>query len=288
MDRVSAFWRALLNLGRSRFDELLKPADNTSNTLLFRLFQIAIVAASIVLAIDLIFHDDQGLGPFGDFFGGVLNPILTFLTFMGLLVTIVLQQTELRETRVELKRSADALELQIKAVSSQNFQATFFQMLALLNTMVSSMDIQRRNLPTIVGRDCFKFFYEQLNTYYRCDTNYKSSIDCALAANDKLWTEYRQDLSHYYRYLYNIIRLVKESDVDDVKYTRIIRSQLSDYEFAILFYNGLTPKAKSFKSYIEASAFFVGFPQELLLSQSHATCYHEGAYTEHPVKPDAN
>jgi hypothetical protein len=35
------------------------------------------------------------MGEWGDFFGGVLNPLLTFLTFMGLLITIILQQQEL-------------------------------------------------------------------------------------------------------------------------------------------------------------------------------------------------
>ena len=48
------------------------------------------------------------IGALGDFFGGTLNPILTFLTFVGLLITIVLQQAELSEARKEFKKSANS------------------------------------------------------------------------------------------------------------------------------------------------------------------------------------
>ncbi|MEY4590486.1 MAG: hypothetical protein RL497_2562 [Pseudomonadota bacterium] len=81
--------------------------DNTSRNL-FRLFQFAAYSTLIILCANLISaYKDLGdkFGPFGDFFGGMLNPILTFLTFMGLLVTIILQQKELRLTRTEIKAS---------------------------------------------------------------------------------------------------------------------------------------------------------------------------------------
>lgn len=63
--------------------------------------------------------NDTNFGTFGDFFGGMLNPILTFLTFMGLLITIVLQQKELRLTRKELKESSLALTEQSLTLAEQ-------------------------------------------------------------------------------------------------------------------------------------------------------------------------
>jgi uncharacterized membrane protein len=61
-------------------------------------------------------------GQFGDFVGGVLNPILSFLALIALVLTVVLQsrqleyarkeldnsREELAATRIELKRSANA------------------------------------------------------------------------------------------------------------------------------------------------------------------------------------
>ena len=52
---------------------------------------------------------------FGDFFGGALNPLLSFLALLALLITVMLQSrqlelsaSELELTREELKRTADA------------------------------------------------------------------------------------------------------------------------------------------------------------------------------------
>lgn len=64
----------------------------------------------------------QHIGPFGDFIGGILNPLLTFI---GLLVTVVQQQTERRGTQAALERSATALEKQIDASYRQNFKSRF-------------------------------------------------------------------------------------------------------------------------------------------------------------------
>ncbi|NRF14118.1 hypothetical protein [Vibrio coralliilyticus] len=52
--------------------------------------------------------DPEKWGPFGDFFGGVLNPILAFFSFLALLYTIHIQQNELELTREELKSSVSA------------------------------------------------------------------------------------------------------------------------------------------------------------------------------------
>jgi len=54
--------------------------------------------------------DQAHWGQFGDFIGGVLNPIMGFLALGGLLYTIGQNQRELHNTRIELERSADAFE----------------------------------------------------------------------------------------------------------------------------------------------------------------------------------
>lgn len=45
----------------------------------------------------------SGFGTIGDFFGGVINPILTFITIYLLLVSIRIQREELEATRQEMK-----------------------------------------------------------------------------------------------------------------------------------------------------------------------------------------
>lgn len=71
-------------------------------------------------------------GMFGDFMGGVLNPILSFLALIALLSTLYFQSEELKisradaiESRKELSRSAKAQEelglLQLKQLKIQEF-----------------------------------------------------------------------------------------------------------------------------------------------------------------------
>lgn len=58
--------------------------------------------------------DPERLGQLGDFLGGTLNPIFGFLTVCLLLWSIFIQRKELSLTRDELKKSANALNNQLK------------------------------------------------------------------------------------------------------------------------------------------------------------------------------
>lgn len=114
------------------------------------------------------------LGPFGDFFGGMLNPILTFCSFMALLMTIILQQRELKlsreqvaisvkelgETRKATEISSKALTEQAKSLKIQNFENTFFNMITLHNEIVNNIKIE-----------------EHLLDYSSTKTNQKSTKD---------------------------------------------------------------------------------------------------------------
>ena len=111
---------------------------NTKNLLKW-LYWILIFAVSIMFVVlsfyFINFHGElspshEQWGAFGDYFGGTINPVLSFLTLIALLLTIILQNkqleissNELEATRQELKRSAEAhekselsLQLQAKAL----------------------------------------------------------------------------------------------------------------------------------------------------------------------------
>jgi uncharacterized membrane protein len=88
-----------------------------------------------------------GLGALGDYFGGFLNPILAFLSFIALLYTLYLNQNELKETRKELSRSAKAQEdsktvmsEQLKIQSLQQFDSFFFSLSEKLLQQISVIE----------------------------------------------------------------------------------------------------------------------------------------------------
>lgn len=78
-------------------------------------------------------------GAVGDYFGGLLNPILAFASFMALLYTIQIQAKELKLTREEMAGSREAQEKTSKALNGQlslqaqqSFEISFFNIFKLL------------------------------------------------------------------------------------------------------------------------------------------------------------
>lgn len=74
------------------------------------LMAIHLAASSEGVQASLFSYSKQDLGTVGDFLGGIINPILAFLTIFLLVWSINLQLDELRATKNEMKRSADAQE----------------------------------------------------------------------------------------------------------------------------------------------------------------------------------
>lgn len=61
----------------------------------------------------------ESWGQFGDYFGGILNPIFSFAAFAGLLYTIILQSRELHTAREANERQAEDLKLAREAAERQ-------------------------------------------------------------------------------------------------------------------------------------------------------------------------
>jgi len=59
-------------------------------------------------------HDPATWGQFGDFIGGLLNPLIAYLAFYWLITSVRIQKQELKETREELCEARKAQELQAK------------------------------------------------------------------------------------------------------------------------------------------------------------------------------
>lgn len=100
-----------------------------------------------VIAVLYFKSDSKSYNEFDDYFSGVLNPLLAFISFIAILWTVALQRyyinlqseelrltrEELKETKNELAGSRKAQELQSKLFEQQQFETTFFNMLELLS-----------------------------------------------------------------------------------------------------------------------------------------------------------
>ncbi len=272
-----------LNRSYRYFQRFVAPKRRTSARPLYRLFQVALLIVVCALIFNIINIKKLTPGEWGDFFGGFVNPLLTFLTFMGLLITIFVQQTELRESRAEMKRSADALVEQSKSLKRQNFESTFFQMLTIHNTIVNSIDLVDKEGKTFKGRDCFSIFYTRLNKIYRANKDKaQGRYDERNVINlsyQLFWKQHQTELGHYFRYLYNLVRLVKDEGFQAGPYLRLVRAQLSDQELLLLFYNCISDNGGNFTPLVEEFNLLNNMPRIRLLDKKHENFIAPAAFT---------
>jgi len=220
--------------------------DKTSRSL-FKLFQYAICAIFLVFFINIFSFGKSSFGEWGDFFGGVLNPILTFITFMGLLITIVLQQKELRESKKEFRKSADALLDQSDSFRRQNFESTFFKLIEKFEELSVNLiriyidDNTVKQYVTNYDIRHFGFEYLRYEIYKYQDYYKKIGGECnskeayeglSKQGNTKILLE------DYFKNFKFLINFIENNEIKDKgMYHKILFSNLSNGEQILMFYH---------------------------------------------------
>ncbi len=240
-------------------------------------------------------------GTFGDMFGAV-NALFSGLAFASLIYTIILQKKELQLqrqelvfTRAELEGQKLQLSAQNEVLKVQNFENTFFQLLRLLNDIINSIDLTDSKGNVTRGRDCLTSFYRRLRNIYvreKSGHNFQDELLLIKHAYSSFYEDHQTELGHYFCTLYNIIKFVRNSNVQDKSfYTNLVRAQLSSQELLLLFYNALSDLgSEKFKPLIEEFALLKTVPQNLLLdNEAHPSLYSHGAYAKAnpPLNTDA-
>lgn len=191
------------------------------------------------------------IGPIGDFFGGILNPLLSFCTFMALLMTIILQQKELSLTRKELSEtqkatrdSAEALKEQSNSIKIQNFENTFFNMINLHKEIISNLSLMKLEKDWVYGgksiwagtkqsipeKDRIYLYtildqaidIEENNDLYgkKVISKLFEILNCYIKEDKEkslidlylnFFKEYNEIIGHYFRNIYQILKFIKKT-----------------------------------------------------------------------------
>ena len=270
---------------------------------------IALWGLSWIL-IDKYIDSSTDQGTFGDKFGAV-NALFSGLAFAGLIVTLLyqkeelkLQREELAQTREELKGQREEFEEQNKTMKRQRFENTFFNMLSLQQEIVANLsyeyyassnicphsipeEIFYKGAPKVqlVGRKTFEGIYKHAIIEYN-GARHSDGIVKILKQNGYIAypvISVTTRFDHYFRHLYHIYRFVDTSDLiedsERYNYACIIRSQLSDYELVMMFYNCLTSNGRAkFKPLIEKYSVFNNLRFELLAKANDKEEYAQVAY----------
>jgi uncharacterized membrane protein len=245
--------------------------DNRTKGLIRFLFYsciFIIFLIAVLLIVNFVGHESSEkpyLGTFGDFFGGVLNPILGFFTVIGLAVTVVMQRISLKASRLIA------------------FENTFFNMLELHNNIVQQLRFDPAIIPqfrddsVVIGKtsrdksllhsvkkalisllrsptssahdekiyhvhEGRAVFFEILEALERATGTEK---DLSIAYEHDLQNKHNYVLGHYFRNLYQILKHISRGEqyvltlTQAKEYSAIVRSQLSSHELVLLLLNCL-------------------------------------------------
>lgn len=235
---------------------------------------------------------------FGDFFGGLLNPIFGLAGLIALLYTIILQSkaldqssTQLSLTREEVEKSTRALVAQNDSMVEQRIDNTFFQLLKTHNEIVNAFELNLYSNQSIAetkkGRSCFEYYRLDLDKIYReliadeADAEHNPKIKMAVVINATYlatFTQHQANLGHYFRFLFNFFRYIDNEVMEEEKrefYVKLVRSPLSDYELVLLFYSCLSELGRNkFYNYVEKFALLKNLRVGLLLDESHLDIFY--------------
>lgn len=225
-------------------------------------------------------------GSRGDFIGGLLNPILTTFTFFAILLTIHYQRQELESTREDLmltreelkltraehEKSAKALDGQLKAINRQSTESTLFNMLSLHNEITNSISAKfPHESESTTGRN----FFQKIFKTFRTDTKSalhrkeKSSEEVVIDTQYELiWTKYQTQLSSYFASLEQILQYADTNQGKSKNFSKIINSQISDFEVLIIFYHCISHRGKIIKFFAEENLLFTKLDRSQLCDQN--------------------
>jgi hypothetical protein len=235
--------------------------------------------------------DNGHWGTFGDYFGGVVNPIVGMLTVFLVLHSIRIQRRELRASLEELAKSNDALISQNSTLSLQNFEQTFFSWLKMYREQIAALRFEASDgrLSERTGLMAMKKWYdnrldeedlrvEQMNIlaeagfgsailnedyYEKAPSEVHGVIYDNLLINwEELYSKSSFQFDGSFRTLYRLITWIDNQSENVLSfqqkwfYVGIVRAQLSWIEGVFQYYNGLTTRGDKFRLLSDKYALF--------------------------------
>lgn len=240
-------------------------ADNCKK-IAFVLASVGLMMPFLTLGLGSFWQKEyfEKVGVIGDWFGGTTAPLIGLAGFIMIVAAYLAQQEELKLTRESLDAQREELELtreemkltrlefeeQNATLARQRFENTFFQLLSLHHTIVK--EIQYQGKKVYRGREYFYHAYTAYNQLYSYEAddmgivssepfNPQTDVDCLVKAYKEFYSDHQDNVGHYFRNLYHIVKLINNtvglSEPEKRNYVSIVRAQLSTYEMVMLFYN---------------------------------------------------
>jgi len=247
----------------------------------------------------------QYWGQIGDFVGGMLNPILSFVALMAVILNLTMQRKELEMARQDALENLTIQNGQSQIFEKQNFESVFFRLLDIHSRLSASARIEiyeRGSSQVYLGLDAFKkmeLYYLPPNDsgYYHGD-EYRAAIK---RGADQMMKDNSEDLGHYFRNIYQILKYIDGFGHDVLRargsflrvrnavrnynsqrtYANMLRAQLSSSEVSAIYMNCLTKDGEGLKYYVEKFSFLKTFKKwRVSEDESALSLYKKIAYAD--------
>lgn len=279
--------------------EPIKP-ENELAKLKQQMFYSKLIVGSIIALVLIAyfsnFHvsvsvDNGDWGTFGDFFGGILNPVIASFALYWLITSVNLQIQELKKTNEALEKTVETAEKQQNQASIQNFENLFFELLKTKSEVTNEISESYYNEDggfdsIIQGKTAIKTHINSFKNQH----NGKEWIDYY---NKKLMDMY----GSYFRFCYQIIKLInnnltlnslekepnKDYSIKQKEYFDIFRATLTQHELEAFFFNCLSHHGdKKFKHLIEKYGLFKPLISKTTISEDSINQIFRSAYKYNP------
>ena len=213
---------------------------------------LIVVISAIIFALRREYNlkypfDEDLLGNYGDFIGGLLSVVSIYL----LVETLKEERATSKEQRDFTEKQQALIEKQQKNADGQQINSLFFDLLKHLQREVSDLNITTED-GRYTNKDFFEELRRELQESFTTTSIYDKDVNQAINRYFELYAKHPR-LGSYFRILYRICEVIDQSTLDGIekaKYIKILRAQLTNSELLLLRYNAQTPHGTKFKEYI--------------------------------------
>lgn len=204
-------------------------------------------------------------GTLGDYFGGLMNPVISF-------ATLIVAYAVWKQQKVELSETKDALEDQAKTAEANRREQRFFDLMRMYQqTLDGFQEVpdERNGVPKS-GKPAFDhwIFSQSSLVHIRHPASLgteKKFTKEELEAIKAQWNkaELSGKFNHYFRVLFRILRDAEDLLGDEkYRFIRIFRAQLSQSELFLVGLNlSLSKEGKKMQPVVEAYGLLKHLPE---------------------------
>jgi hypothetical protein len=206
--------------------------------------------------------NEEKVGQFGDFISGIAGSIISLAGFILFYVALSEQRKDSITNRETLNLQIEALNLQVSEFKAQKeemqetrkvyneqtkefkkqteinklqqFDSSFY---SLLNVFI---ELKRELNKKDENGKYFHTIYSKLKLVEIHNAEIGKIYDRILTNYNEIFYNNSTELNHYFKTIYRIFKLIEESSISEsykLKFSKILRSQLTDDELLVLYYN---------------------------------------------------